>query len=80
MNKVIKHLLRCKLESKKGGWVEKLPEVLWAVRTAPQSAIGETLFSLAFGTEAVLPTETTLKTRRVDRFSTADNELNSKLL
>ncbi|KAL5843781.1 hypothetical protein ACOSQ4_009739 [Xanthoceras sorbifolium] len=26
-------------------------------------------------TEAVLPTETTLKTRRVDRFSTADNEI-----
>ncbi|KAL5807202.1 hypothetical protein ACOSQ4_029935 [Xanthoceras sorbifolium] len=59
----------------KGGWVEKLPEVLWAVRTTPHSTTGETPFSLAFGTEAVLPTETTLKTRRVDRFSTTDNEV-----
>ncbi|KAK0590214.1 hypothetical protein LWI29_024031 [Acer saccharum] len=54
VNKVIKHTLKAKLEAKKGGWVDKLPEVLWAYRTTVRSSTGETPFALAFGTEAVI--------------------------
>ncbi|KAL5749370.1 hypothetical protein ACOSP7_023973 [Xanthoceras sorbifolium] len=53
------------LEAKKGLWVDKLPEVLWAIRIMPLISTGETQFSLAFGTKAVIPTETTIKTKRV---------------
>ena len=59
VNKVIKHTLKAKLEAKKGGWADKLPEVLWAYRTTMRSSTGETPFALAFGTEAVIPVETT---------------------
>ena len=74
MNKVIKTLLKRKLQAKKGAWVEKLPEVLWAIRTTPQSSTGETPYSLAFGSEAVIPTETHVPTRRVSYYSPGDNE------
>ncbi|KAK0585732.1 hypothetical protein LWI29_033235 [Acer saccharum] len=65
VNKVIKHTLKAKLEAKKGGWADKLPEVLWAYRTTVRSSTGETPFALAFGTEAVIPAETTFTSPRV---------------
>ncbi|KAK1568807.1 hypothetical protein Q3G72_029018 [Acer saccharum] len=74
VNKTIKTLLKRKLQARKGCWVEKLPEVLWAIRTTPHSATGETPFSLAFGTEAVIPTETNIPTRRVSAYTPGDNE------
>ena len=74
VNKVIKTLLKRKLQAKKGAWVEKLPEVLWAIRTTPQSTTGETPYSLAFGSEAVIPTETHVPTRRVSYYNPGDNE------
>ncbi|XP_071714536.1 uncharacterized protein [Rutidosis leptorrhynchoides] len=39
------------------GWVDELPKVLWENRTTPKPSTGETLFSLVYGTEAVVPTE-----------------------
>src|SRR5664279_3516333 len=38
-------------------WIEQLPSVLWALRTTPSRATGETPFSLVYGAEAVLPSE-----------------------
>ncbi|KAM0854747.1 hypothetical protein ACQ4PT_050237 [Festuca glaucescens] len=38
-------------------WIEEFPTVLWALRTTPSRATGETPFSLVYGAEAVLPTE-----------------------
>ena len=74
VNKVIKTLLKRKLHARKGAWVEKLPEVLWAIRTTPHSATGETPYSLCFGTEAVIPTETNIPTQRVSAYNPEDNE------
>ncbi|KAK0575146.1 hypothetical protein LWI29_034598 [Acer saccharum] len=73
VNKVIKHTLKAKLEAKKDGWADKLPEVLWAYRTTVRSSTGETLFVLAFGTEAVIPAETTFTSPRVQLYSTEHN-------
>ncbi|KAK0586525.1 hypothetical protein LWI29_008372 [Acer saccharum] len=73
VNKVIKHTLKAKLEAKKGGWADKLPEVLWAYRTTVRSSTGETPFALAFGTEAVIPAETTFTSPRVQLYNPEHN-------
>ncbi|KAK1424332.1 hypothetical protein QVD17_19659 [Tagetes erecta] len=46
-----------KLGSKKGKWAEELPYVLWADRTTPNNATGQTPFFLVFGPEAIIATE-----------------------
>ena len=51
--RTLKVALKTKLEDLKGKWVEYFPEVLWEYRTTRKSATQETLFGLAFGTEAV---------------------------
>ncbi|KAK0591347.1 hypothetical protein LWI29_000356 [Acer saccharum] len=73
VNKVIKHTLKAKLEAKKGSWADKLPEVLWAYRTTARSSTGETPFALEFGTEAVIPTETTFTSPRVQLYNPEHN-------
>ena len=63
--KTLNAALKTMLEGLKGKWVEYLPEVLWAYRTTRKSATQETLFVLAFGTEAVAPVEVGLKSPRI---------------
>ena len=49
--------LKKRLERAKGKWVEELPNVLWAYRTTPGRPTGNTPFALAYGMDAVIPTE-----------------------
>ena len=74
-NKTIKDNLRKKLERLKGAWINKLPMVLWAHRTTPKEATGETLFSLVFGTEAVIPAEVGLLSYRVENYTEQENDM-----
>ncbi|GJR06850.1 reverse transcriptase domain-containing protein [Tanacetum coccineum] len=46
------------------GWVDELPQVLWAHRTSPKKSNEESAFSLTYGTEAVLPIEISIPTKR----------------
>ena len=69
--------LKTKLEGLKGNWVEYIPKVLWAYRTTRRSATRETLFALAFGTEAVAPVKVKLKSPRIEF---ADPYLNNESL
>ena len=46
-------------------WSEYLPFALWGYRTTTCTATGQTPFSLVYGSEAVLPTETEIKSLRV---------------
>ncbi|RRT34347.1 hypothetical protein B296_00041504 [Ensete ventricosum] len=46
-------------------WVEELPSILWASQTTPKTPTGESPYSLAFGTEAVLPPKVVFPTLRV---------------
>ncbi|XP_065629196.1 uncharacterized protein LOC112040990 [Quercus suber] len=55
VNKVIVSGLKKRLDDVKGKWVEELPHVLWAYRTTPRRSIGETPFSMTYGSEAVIP-------------------------
>ncbi|CAL8994500.1 unnamed protein product [Prunus brigantina] len=74
MNKIIKKLLKRQLEKAKGAWPEKLPEALWAIRTSYRTATGETPFSMAFGSEAVVPVEISEPSYRTETFAPRANE------
>ena len=50
--------------------------VLWAFRTTPKGSTHETPFSLAYGTEAVIPAEIAVPTHRITAFSEEVNEVN----
>ncbi|GKD36430.1 reverse transcriptase domain-containing protein [Tanacetum coccineum] len=56
------------------GWVDKLPQVLWAHRTTPKSSNRETPFSLVYGSEAVIPIEISVETRRIQDFNPMKNK------
>ncbi|RVX14039.1 hypothetical protein CK203_011439 [Vitis vinifera] len=58
--------LKKRLEQAKGKWVEELLGVLWAYRTTPGRPTGNTPFALAYGMDAVIPTEIGLPTIRTD--------------
>ena len=73
VNKTILNRLKRRLDGAKGRWAEELPNVLWAYRTTPRSSTGETLFSLTYGAEAVIPTEVRLCSARVTGFDPARN-------
>nr|CAN67044.1 hypothetical protein VITISV_037623 [Vitis vinifera] len=65
-NKTLITALKKRLEQAKGKWVEELPGVLWAYRTTPGRPTGNTLFALAYGMDAVIPTEIGLPTIRTE--------------
>ena len=53
-NKNIKKILR-KMIDKHRGWHEMLPYALLGYRTTVRTSIGDTLYLLVHGTEAVIP-------------------------
>ncbi|XP_071713973.1 uncharacterized protein [Rutidosis leptorrhynchoides] len=65
------------------GWIDELPNVLWAHRTTPKGVTNESPFSLVYGSEAVIPAEINVPTMRIASFDESSNseELreNSKL-
>ncbi|TNV97690.1 hypothetical protein C5H24_12725, partial [Xylella fastidiosa] len=73
-NKTILKSLKKRLEKKKGKWPDELPAVLWAYRTTPRRSTGETPYSLAYGTEAVIPLEVGLPTIRTTLVESGGND------
>ena len=57
-NKVVVDGLKKRIEKAKGRWVDKLPYVLWTYHTTPRRSIRETPFSMTYGSEVVIRTET----------------------
>ncbi|KAG7552152.1 Reverse transcriptase domain [Arabidopsis thaliana x Arabidopsis arenosa] len=79
MNKTVLSTLKKKLKSHKGAWFNELQSVLWAIRTTPRRATGETPFSLVYGMEAVIPAEIFVPSPR--RTNNPQNEAaNSELM
>ncbi|KAM2692573.1 hypothetical protein EV2_006850 [Malus domestica] len=68
INKIIKRTLKTSLDKAKGYWPEFVPQVFWSYRTLYRTSTGETSFSLAFGTEAVVPVELEQATFRVQNY------------
>ena len=48
--------------------------MLWALRTSPSRATGESPFFLTYGSEAVLPTELNFRSPRVQNFNEKKSE------
>ncbi|GJV58720.1 reverse transcriptase domain-containing protein [Tanacetum coccineum] len=61
------------------GWVDELPQVLWAHRTNPKRSNGESPFSLTYGTEVVMPIEISIPTKRTKRVDPTQNEKDLKI-
>ncbi|XP_071719240.1 uncharacterized protein [Rutidosis leptorrhynchoides] len=55
------------------GWIDELPNVLWAHRITPKGATNETPFSFVYGFEAVIPTEINVPTMRIASFDESSN-------
>ncbi|GJV24046.1 reverse transcriptase domain-containing protein [Tanacetum coccineum] len=56
------------------GWVDELPQVLWAHRTTLKSSNGKTPFSLVYGSEVVVPIKISVETKRIKEFEARQNE------
>jgi len=56
-NRVLLRGLKRKLEKAKGTWAEEVPQILWAYHTTPKSTTKEMLFSLVYGSDAMIPVE-----------------------
>ncbi|XP_019176073.1 PREDICTED: uncharacterized protein LOC109171496 [Ipomoea nil] len=78
-NRTILDGLKKKLEVAGGAWVEELDGILWAYRTTPRRATGETPFALAYGFEARAPVEVIIPSRRVEEFESEQNELHQRV-
>lgn len=55
---------KSRLGRERAGWVDELPNILWAFRTTLKTSNGETPFSLTYGSEAVIPAEIGMLTFR----------------
>ncbi|XP_071708783.1 uncharacterized protein [Rutidosis leptorrhynchoides] len=67
-NRDIFHEIKARLGKQRKGWVEQLPKVFWAHRTAPKNSTGA-LISLVYGSEVVLPAEIVVPTERTLSFN-----------
>ncbi|CAL8993374.1 unnamed protein product [Prunus brigantina] len=74
INKIIKKTLKKKLGAAKGNWPAIFPEALWAINTSYRRSTGETPFSLAFSTEAVVPVEVHAPTCRTASYAPQQND------
>ena len=72
-SRTILRSIKTRLEGAKGLWADELPTLLWAYRTTPRAATGETPFALAYGCEAVVPTEFKLQTYRISSYNDQQN-------
>ena len=78
-NKVILDCLKKRLEGAEGKWVDELPGVLWAYRTTKRRSTGETPFSLAYGTEAIIPPHITVPSINLEVGSVDQNSKQMRL-
>ncbi|GJU94787.1 reverse transcriptase domain-containing protein [Tanacetum coccineum] len=76
--------IKARLDKRSKNWMEELPHVLWAHHTMIKSSNRDTLFSLTYRTESVVPAEIdmpTLRTAKVDLVQNNDAlEINLDLL
>ena len=67
-NRNLLKIIKNRLEGANGVWLEELQNVLWAYMTTIRVLIGETLFRLTFGIEAVIPVEVGLMSFQVKTY------------
>ncbi|XP_077249160.1 uncharacterized protein LOC143888601 [Tasmannia lanceolata] len=72
-NRTLLHSFKKRLSDARTFWAEEIPNVLWAYRTTPQTATGESPFSLTFGVEAVIPVELEIPSPRIEAYDELAN-------
>lgn len=65
-NKVIEAILTKTIQYNHIDWLDRLPEELWAYRTAWRNTIGYTPYKLMYGKQVLLPIKFQLKTFRME--------------
>ena len=73
-NRSLLKIIKTWLEGAKGLWPDELPSVLWAYRTTTRTPTRETPFQLAYGADAVIPTEVRLTSYWVENYNEDKNE------
>ena len=73
-NQSLLKIIKTRLEGSKGVWLDELPSVLWAYRMTMRTPTGETPFKLAYGSEAIIPTEVHMANHRETMYQDKDNE------
>src|SRR5438128_1094325 len=63
-----------RLRARARQWIEKLPVVLWSIKTTPSRATGETPFFLVYGAEAVLPSELAFGSPRASQYTESEQD------
>ncbi|GKD92318.1 reverse transcriptase domain-containing protein, partial [Tanacetum coccineum] len=83
-NRSLREGIKARLDARSKNWMEELSHVLWAHRTMIKSSHKETLFSLTYEMEAVIPTEIGMPTLRKEEVNIEQNnealEINLDLL
>lgn len=74
-NRIIIQGLKTKLKATQGNWVEELLGILWAYRTTTRAPTGETLSSIVYETEAVIPAKVLIESARVQTYDPVNNEM-----
>ena len=64
-NKTLQNILRKIVNEHRTNWDKKLNSALWAYRTSFKTSIHATLFSLAYGLEAVMPMQFQIPSLRI---------------
>ncbi|XP_042441268.1 uncharacterized protein LOC122026598 [Zingiber officinale] len=73
-NRKILRVLHARLDHMGGSWVDKLPSVLWYLRTTLKEGTDITPFQLVYGGEAVVPVEVTVESDRVQHYDDGNIE------
>ena len=74
VNRSLLKIIKTWLEGANGVWLDELSGVLWAYKTTVRTPTKETPFKLAYGSEAVIPTEVHMANHRVMKYQDEDNE------
>jgi len=78
-NRVLLRGLKRRLEKAKGSWAEEVPRKVWAYHTTEQSGTHETLFSLVYGCDAMIPVEIQESSSRLQNFVAEDSNEERRL-
>ncbi|GJS31546.1 reverse transcriptase domain-containing protein [Tanacetum coccineum] len=83
-NRSLMEGIKTRIGREKAGWVDELPNVLWAHQTSIKQSNGETPFSLTYGSKVVIPAEIGIPTYRTlmirEGYNEEDMRLNLDLL
>ena len=73
-NRTLLKIIKARPDEAKGAWPEDLLNILWAYRTTIRTPTGETLFSLTYGIEVVIPVEVRVTSLRREAFHKGSND------